>query len=82
MRTTGRGLRTTRSPRKLAGEPGQWDEHDWECLTETLYPLVDEILSYPAQTLAGLRLQVKALMSAHSDITWDSGDGRMAEIRL
>jgi hypothetical protein len=63
--------------RKLAGEPGQWDGDDWERLTETLYPLVDEILSYVAATVAGLRLHVKALMCAHGILAI----GRTAAIR-
>ena len=38
---------------KLVDEPGQWDEDDWECLTETLYPLVDEIRRTAPRRLLG-----------------------------
>jgi hypothetical protein len=42
---------------------------DWDNLQAELDPLADDILSYNASTLDGLRLQLRALISAY-DETW------------
>jgi hypothetical protein len=51
-----------------------WDEAAWVRLRDELYPLANEILSFEAKTLAGIRLQVRALMAAYDDETWASDD--------
>jgi Phage related protein len=47
------------------------DEREpWEKLLDKLNPLAAEILSYNASTLDGLRLQLRALISAYNE-TWE-----------
>jgi hypothetical protein len=40
----------------------------WDRLTDKLYPLAEEVLSYDANTLDGLRLQTRVLIIYHQEI--------------
>jgi hypothetical protein len=50
----------------------RWDEAAWVRLRDEMYP--DEILSFDAESIAGIKLQVRALMAAYDDETWASDD--------
>jgi hypothetical protein len=55
-------------------EDGDEDEPEtWDKLSAELNPLAAEILSYNAITLEGLRLQLRALISAYNE-TWEPAD--------
>jgi hypothetical protein len=57
-------------------EEKELDEHGasvvWNSIHERLEPLVEDILAYEAQTVAGLAIQARAMSVWHADL-WDTG---------
>jgi hypothetical protein len=56
--------------RQPNGEERDPDLSEWDQFHEAFNPLADEILSHTATTLDGLRLQVRALISAYDEQVW------------
>jgi hypothetical protein len=61
---------TYRELRRRAGGTEADEPSKWDALTKVFYPLADDILAYKATTIEGLRLQVRALISAYEE-TWN-----------
>jgi hypothetical protein len=49
------------------------DLMEWGRIHDRMYPLVDKILGYKAQTVAGLAVQVQAIAISHTEL-WDEDE--------